>query len=373
MENYVTLSHSEPIAARPRLTPARRMLQLETIYYEPGVLERPRGREVLERFPDARRIEVASHRDIPGLYGNEGNVREWVRTKRSTLVLGVRKTLPVRVNGRSADFIAPGQASGCAMACAYCYVPRHKGFANPITLFVNIEEINAAIARHVIAQGFKWEPVQTDPELWVYDIGENSDCSVDALLSDNIKDQVAFFRTLPGAKATWATKFVNRELLDYDPGGKTRIRFSLMPATIARVVDVRTSPMSERIAAVNDFVEAGYEVHLNFSPVIVTENWISLYAALFEQIDDMLSHRAKAQLAAECIFLTHNEGLHHVNLGWHPKGEDLLWRPDLQETKRSEMGGVNVRYRAGLKGRMVSDFLALAADKLPYCRIRYAF
>lgn len=373
MEHSVTLSQFSTSERRPRLTPAQRMLQIETIYYEPGAVERLRGREVLDRFPDAAKIEVASHRDIPGLYGNEGRVREWVHTKRGTLVLGVRKTMPVRVNGRSADFIAPGQASGCAMACAYCYVPRHKGFANPITLFVNIEEINAAIARHSVSQGFKWEPSQTDPELWVYDIGENSDCSVDALLSDNIKDQVAFFRTLPGAKATWATKFVNRELLDYDPQGKTRIRFSLMPASIARVVDVRTSPMAERIAAVNDFVEAGYEVHLNFSPVIVAENWLSLYSELFEQIDAVLSPHAKAQLAAECIFLTHNEGLHNVNLGWHPKGEELLWRPDLQETKRSEMGGVNVRYRTGMKGRMVSEFIALMATKIPYCRMRYAF
>ncbi|BDI34030.1 spore photoproduct lyase family protein [Capsulimonas corticalis] len=369
----MTLSHLELPERRPRLTAAQRMLQIETIYYEPAAIERARGREVLDRFPGARKIEVASHRDIPGLYGNEGRVREWVRTKRSTLVLGIRKTLPVRVNGRSADFIAPGQASGCAMACAYCYVPRHKGFANPITLFVNVDEINAAIAKHSVAQGFKWEPSQTDPELWVYDIGENSDCSVDALLSDNIKDQVAFFRTLPGAKATWATKFINRALLDYDPQGKTRIRFSLMPASVARVVDVRTSPMAERIAAVNDFVEAGYEVHLNLSPVIVTENWLALYAELFEEIDAALSPRAKAQLAAECIFLTHNEGLHRVNLGWHPRGEDLLWRPDLQEPKRSEMGGINVRYRTGMKGRMVSDFAALLAAKLPYCRLRYAF
>jgi DNA repair photolyase len=46
-----------------------------------------------------------------------------------------------------------------------------------------------------------------------------------------------------------------------------------MPQTIAKIVDVRTSPMSERIHSINDFVAAGYDVHVNFSPVIVHEAW----------------------------------------------------------------------------------------------------
>ena len=130
-------------------------------------------------------------------------------------------------------------------------------------------------------------------EYWVYDIGENGDCSVDALISDNVRDLVALFRRLPNAKASFATKFVNRDLLGYDPRGKTRIRFSLMPQRVARVVDVRTSPVAERIAAIDDFVAAGYEVHLNFSPVIYYEGWLEDYAALFEQVDDALSEAAK--------------------------------------------------------------------------------
>ena len=158
----------------------------------------------------------------------------------------------------------------------------------------------------------------------MYDIGENGDCSVDALISDNVRDLVALFRTLPDAKASFATKYVNRDLLDYEPRGKTRVRFSLMPANVARVVDVRTSPMADRIAAIDEFVAAGYEVHLNFSPVIYYEGWLDDYAELFARVDGTLSQMAKDQLAAEVIFLTHNDGLHGVNLAWHPKAEDLL-------------------------------------------------
>lgn len=254
-----------------------------------------------------------------------------------------------------------------------CYVPRRKGFANPITTFVNIEGITRYLARHAAKQNFKATPNMVDPSFWVYELGTNSDCSADALISDNIRDLVALFRKTPNAKATFATKFVNPDLLSYDPQGKTRIRFSLLPQEVARVVDVRTSPVSERIAAINDFVSAGYEVNINFGPVIVHDNWLENYTKLFGEINDTLSAAAKAQMWCEVIFLTHNEQLHGINLGWHPKGEELLWRPEMQEKKVSETGGVNVRYKIGLKRKMVSDFVKLIAEKMPYCKVRYAF
>lgn len=337
------------------------------------MVEHARGRQILDRFPHADRIEVASHWRIPGLYGNEGNVASWNRIKRDVLVLGIKKGLTVEPNGRSTDFLAPSPANGCAMSCVYCYVPRNKGFANPISVFVNIEAIVGALRRHATKLGPKTEPNQVDATDWVYDIGVNSDCSVDTAISDNVRDLVALFRDLPNAKASFATKFVNQDLLDYDPQGRTRIRFSLMPADIARVVDVRTSPMAERIAAIEPFLEAGYEVHINLSPVIIRDGWLEAYERLFQEVDDTIGHRAKAQLAAEVIFLTHNERLHEVNLGWHPKAEALLWTPENQEAKVSQRGGRNIRYRTGFKGRQVAAFLELLERRMPYCRVRYAF
>ncbi|MFD7658337.1 spore photoproduct lyase family protein [Actinosynnema sp. NPDC059797] len=352
--------------APPLISPTR-------IYVEPAAAALPRGRAVLDRFPDAELVEVASHWQIPELHGDEANARRWVRIKREALVLGVKKSLSARPNGRSAHFIAPSTANGCAMACAYCYVPRRKGYSNPITVFANIEQITGYLARHVARQGPKAEPDQVDDHAWVYDIGENSDCSVDALVSDNVRDLVELFRDLPTAKASFATKHVNRELLDWDPRGRTRVRFSLMPERTAKLLDIRTSPMAERLAALDDFRAAGYEVHVNLSPVVVHDGWLDDWRELLEALGDAASPGTRAQLAAEVIMLTHNRALHEVNLRWHPKAEELLWRPDLQEVKRSEGGGVNVRYRAGLKRGLLDELLALIDRHAPYLRVRYAF
>jgi spore photoproduct lyase len=348
-------------------------LDINTIYLEPTVEDYVRGREILARYPGAERVPVASHWNIPSLHGNEGSAEDWLRIKRNVLVLGTKKSLSMRPNGRSAHFIAPSTSNGCAMACAYCYVPRRKGYANPISIFVNIEEACRAIRRHAERQGALPVPDQIDTANWVYDLGENGDLSVDAAICDNVKDLVATFRELPNAKGSFATKFVNPELLSYEPQGKTRVRFSLMPDNIAKVVDVRTSTIADRLAAVDEFVRAGYEVHLNFSPVIVYAGWEEDYRRLFEQVDDALSPQAKQQLKAEIIFLTHNKQLHEVNMQWHPKAEEYLYTPETQETKRSQSGMWNLRYKVAWKQRWLARFQELLADKLPYCGVRYAF
>ena len=351
----------------------RTLVEPKRIYLEPKVRDYKRGREVLARYPDAELVEVASHWKIPELFADPALAADWLRMKRDVLVLGVKKGLTMRPNGRSADFIAPSSSNGCAMACSYCYVPRRKGYANPVSVFVNIDEIARAIARHAAKLGPRPEPTTIDPVDWVYDLGENGDLSFDAVVSDNVRDLVAAFRTIPNGKGSFATKLVNRDLLAYDPQGRTRIRFSLMPEPVAKVVDVRTSPIGERIAAINDFVEAGYEVHANFSPVIVHEGWEAQWRALFAEIDDTLSPRAKAQLKCEIIMLTHNEKLHEVNMAWHPKAEELLWRPDLQERKWSQSGMMNLRYKVAWKRKWLDQLLSWREALIPYCQVRYAF
>ena len=354
------------MAPRPLIDP-------RLLYLEPAARAHPRGQAILARFPDAERVEVESHWRIPALFNDPSSVEDWLRIKRDVLVLGVKKGMTMRPNGRSADFIAPSSSNGCAMACAYCYVPRRKGYANPVSIFVNGEDVARALGRHAAKLGAKTEPNTIDPVDWVYDLGENGDLSVDATLSDNVRQLVAAFRDIPNAKGSFATKYVNRDLLDYDPQGRTRIRFSLMPQAMARVVDIRTSPIPERIAAINDFVAAGYEVHVNFSPVIVHEGWEPEWKALFAELDAALSPAAKRQLKCEIIMLTHNAALHAINLGWHPKGEDLLWRPDLQEEKLSQSGMTNLRYRHGWKAQWLARLRGWLGETMPYCDIRYAF
>jgi hypothetical protein len=79
----------------------RTLIDPKLIYMEPAVRDYPRGREVLARFHDAKLVEVASHWNIPQL-ADPALAEDWLKVKRDTLVLGVKKGVGMRPNGRSA-------------------------------------------------------------------------------------------------------------------------------------------------------------------------------------------------------------------------------------------------------------------------------
>ena len=158
-----------------------------------------------------------------------------------------------------------------------------------------------------------------------------------------------------------------------DPKGKTRIRYSLMPQKVARYVDIGTSPISERISSANKLVEAGYEVHFSFAPIIVYagEKWKADWRDLWREIDDTLTDKVKKQLKCEAFFLTHSAVLHETNMKWNAKGEEFLWNPQLQVPKKTAPD--TIVYDYNWRRRELAAFEKDLREILPYCPIRYSF
>ncbi len=333
---------------------------------------RANAENIIQRFPGAEVCEVESHWQIPELFAADS--ADWMQMKRENLVLGIKSGLTHTKNGRSADFIAASNSNGCLSSCQYCYVARRKGGSNPLTVFINIEEIAASIRKHQRKLGAKLTPNQCDANFWTYDIGCNADLSADTDVCDNPAFLIKEFATMEFAKATFATKTVRDEYwLKLDPKGRTRIRYSLMPQNVARYVDIGTSPISERIASVNTLVEAGYEVHFSFAPIIVHggDLWKKEWRELFREIDDTLSDRAKNQLQCEAFFLTHSKDLHETNMQWNARGEEFLWNPELQVPKKTAPD--TLVYDYDFRRRELAEFLQTLDKCLPYCPVRYSF
>ena len=174
--------------------------------------------------------------------------------------------------------------------------------------------------------------------------------------------------------ASFATKYVNEDLLKFNPQGKVRIRFSLMPEELRLKLEPNTSYIYHRLSAVRKFQDAGYDVHLNFSPVVVFSGWLEYYRMLFVEIDAFATLCDwKNTVKAEVIFLTHNIDKHVYNITHDIPGENLLWRPEIQEKKTSQYGGVNLRYKHTLKAHYIEEFKKLHQEIIPYIPIRYIF
>ena len=282
-----------------------------------------------------------------------------------------RKSMIIRPSGRSTDFISPSFGFGCVYNCSYCYMKRHK--PKGLDIATNPEDILTAINNHVYFAEVD-KPNQTHPEFITYDISCNEDFALHAKFHDwqYIFD---FFKNHPLAMGSFATKYVNTKLLDYNPNGKIRIRFSLMPRQFQKELEPNTSSISERIAAVHYFLKAGYEVHLNFSPVIVHDNWLLYYEELFNSVATAAETFGwnNDRVKAEVIFLTHNNSKHIYNTLNDIPGEDLIWRPDIQESKTSQYGGENIRYKYDLKAEYIREFIKLHDEIIPWNTIRYIF
>jgi len=278
-----------------------------------------------------------------------------------------RKTFLIRPSGRSTDFISPSFGYGCLYNCSYCYMKRHK--PEGLSVATNIHDILTELNNHAYFTPVE-KPNQTHADYTTYDISCNEDFALHAKYYD-WERIFEFFRDHPIAMGSFATKYVNPKLLNFDPQGKVRVRFSLMPQYMSTLHEPGTSKIIDRIKAINAFIEAGYDVHVNFSPVIVEDNWLEDYEELFNMLNDYVEY--KDQVLAEVIFLTHNEKKHEANLEKHPETEVHLWNPVIQEEKISQYGGTNVRYARHVKHLYIDAFKALHDKIIPWNTIRYIF
>jgi len=284
-----------------------------------------------------------------------------------------RKSFKIRYSGRSTDYISPSFIFGCGFQCHYCYMRRHK--PKGWNYATNTGNILTAINNHVWTADVE-KPNQTHTSLITYDIGCNSDMALHAKDWD-WKYVFDYFKHHDLAMGSFATKYVNREFLEVNPKGKIRIRFSLMPQIYASILEPNTSSIIDRINAINEFKEAGYDVHINFSPVIYSpfiKDWLQPYQELFELVNDTVKEEYKDSVLAEVIFLTHNKNMHEYNLvNKLYAAESLLWFPHLQESKTSQYGGKNIRFKSSFKSDIIKEFVTLHDSIIQWNKIRYCF
>ena len=282
-----------------------------------------------------------------------------------------KRTLDCRLSNRSTNYIAPDFITGCAFKCAYCYLRRNKPFG--IDIVQNYNDVIDSIEEHVQTLEWTKKPDQTHEKYWTYDIGCNTDVALH-YKHNNYDELFNYFINSEKAFGSFATKRVNTNLLTVNPNKKLRIRFSLMPEQFRQILEPKTSTIEERIKAIELFYNSGWDVHINYSPVIAYNGSSMLYEELFNQVDDLIPNHIKQDVKCEVIFLTHSEKMHLYNLSEGLlQTEELLWQPQYQEIKQSAYGGSVYRYERVLKSQMINKFKQLHNKIIPWNTIRYIF
>ena len=228
------------------------------------------------------------------------------------------KTLITKTNNNSSNCIAPNIIYGCFGGCVdtYCYMSRYNG--KRVFVNKNVDEIYQSVVDW--EKTFIKEPDQQDP---IYTM---------VLL----KLDVNHFNKPP------------------------RIRVSLMPQKYSNILEPKMQKIMSRIADVNRLKKLGWEVHLNYSPLVFYPGWKEEYNDLFSLVKE---HTGENK--CEVIALTN-----HVKqmIKASPDARELMKRS--YEIKNHS--GV-MRYPLEHKGRLLREFKEIYSKYFSLNTIRYIF
>lgn len=287
------------------------MFQPNHIFFESNVAYYPLGKFLLNQYKDVPSTLIQNHNNIEELRTKENKDFPFLK---QNLILGVRKTHKYIENHKVSDYLVPYTSSGCTAMCLYCYLVCHYNKCAYLRLFVNREEM----LDKIIHTARKSEKELT------FEIGSNSDLILENTITNNLVWTIRNFASEPKGYLTFPTKFdMVKPLLSLTHNQKIIIRMSVNPSEIIQKIELGTSPLANRIKAVNQLVDAGYKVGLIIAPVILIDDWKKLYQNLFIQLENSLSREAKKRIFFEVIFMTYSYIHRAINEEAFPKAPSL--------------------------------------------------
>lgn len=264
----------------------------QLVYIEPRALEYPLGRELKEKFEQlgTEIRQTTSHNQIRDLPGD--NDFQKYRVAKSTLVVGIRKTLKFDTSKPSAEYAIP-LATGCMGHCHYCYLQTTLGSKPYIRTYVNLDEIFAA------AQGYMDERA---PEITRFEAACTSDIVGIDHLTHSLKKTIEFIGQTEYGQLRFVTKFHHVDhLLDAKHNGKTRFRFSINSRYVIKNFEPGTSSFEERMEAARKVAKAGYPLGFIVAPIYRHDDWQGGYRELFERLSAALEGVETPELTFELI------------------------------------------------------------------------
>ena len=264
----------------------------QLVYVEPKALEYSLGKTLIDKFKNMgiEIRETTSHNQIRNLPGD--NHFQRYRMAKSTLVVGIRKTLKFDTSKPSAEYAIP-LATGCMGHCHYCYLQTTMGSKPYIRTYVNVEEIFEQADNYMEERA---------PQFTRFEASCTSDIVGVDHLTHTLKRAIEYFGKSEYGKLRFVTKFAHVDhLLDADHKEKTRFRFSINDEYVIKFFEPGTSRLHERIEAAVKVAEAGYPLGFIVAPIYLHEGWKSGYREMFEQLEAMLPDFAKKGLTFELI------------------------------------------------------------------------
>ncbi len=272
----------------------------------------------------------------------------------------ITKTLITKQNNNSSDCIAPNIIYGCFGGCVntYCYMSRYNG--KRVFVNLNVNEIFNSVVEW--EKGYTKVPNQQDPIYTMVDVACNSDLVLmQHKMPEPLHDYLKRYDNHPQLNSTMATKYPGLLKLDVNHfNKKPRVRVSLMPQEYSNILEPKMQKILSRIHDVNRLKDLGWEVHLNYSPLVFYPGWSEKYNTLFR-----LVKKYAGENKCEVIALTN-----HVNQMIRSSEEVRELMKYSDEPKN--LNGT-LRYPVKRKKRALENFKKIYSKYFNLDTIRYIF
>ncbi|MCI8482631.1 MAG: spore photoproduct lyase [Clostridia bacterium] len=330
------------------------MFRPNAIYYEESIINYPLGKQLLDKYEAIPKFIIQNHNNIPEMRSKENS--DFPKLKRN-LIIGVRKTHQFVPNHKVSDFLVPYTSSGCTAMCLYCYLVCHYNKCSYLRLFVNREQMLGKIIKTAMQSS----------QALTFEIGSNSDLILENSITGNLAWTIEQFANCKKGFLTFPTKFdMVDSILTINGREKVIVRMSMNPREIIQKVEFGTSPLQNRIVAINKLKSAGYPVGILIAPIILVENWKELYEQLLLQLSNELSPEVKKDVFFELIFMTYSYVHTKINEDAFPNAISLYQKDIMVGSGRGKY-----RYRSNIKEEASTFMTSLVKKYFPKNKILY--
>ncbi len=158
-----------------------------------------------------------------------------------------------------------------------------------------------------------------------FEIGSNSDLILENMITGNLIWTIEnFVKKAEKGYLTFPTKFdMVDSILNLEHQGKIIVRMSVNPQEIISKIEIGTSPLMNRVEAINKLKKAGYKVGILIAPVVLVENWKEKYEELVKYLSENLSNEVKKNVFFEIIFMTYSYVHNAINTEAFPNAINL--------------------------------------------------
>lgn len=248
------------------------------IYVEKAVLDHPRARRILQKFPEANRIPIDHYKDV---FCRRG--QDFILQQRSTnLILGTKRGnlvyegAPVCQNFGNENFYYTSCIMNCIYDCEYCYLKGMYPSGN-IVVFVNLEDIFDKV-KDCLQEHAMYLCVSYDTDLPAMES-----------ITGYVQEWISFRETQANPrerlKIEIRTKSADSLFWQrHSPVPGIIYAITLSPQAVIDAYEHKTPPLHQRLASAKEALRRGFPLRLCFDPMIYCKDWESQYSEMLRQV-----------------------------------------------------------------------------------------